>query len=76
MGTILRLLLLCFLVGLLLSYLNLSPQGLVADMAGTLRELGALLVGFLRWAGPYVRLGAVVVVPVAVVVVLLRLARR
>lgn len=76
MGTILRPLLLCFLVGLLLSYLRLSPAALVGDLALTLRETAALVAAGLHWAGPFVRAGAVVVVPIAVAVVLLRLARR
>ncbi len=76
MGTILRILILCFLVGLILSYLHLSPYGLAGDLLRTLREMADFVVGLLRWAGPFVRLGAVVVLPVALILLVLRLARR
>ncbi|HWK45428.1 MAG TPA: DUF6460 domain-containing protein [Stellaceae bacterium] len=66
MGTIIRLLLLCLVVGLILAFFNITPQHLFNDTIGTIRELVAVVTGITHWAAPYVVLGAVVVIPIAI----------
>ena len=75
-GTIIRLLPLCLVVGLLLAFFNVNPAHILTDTAGTLHLVARLLVDFFHWAKPYVLLGAVVVLPVACLMLLLRLVRR
>jgi len=76
MGTIVRLLLLCLLVGLVLAFFDITPHRLFNDTIGTIRELVAVITGITHWAAPYILLGAVVVVPVAIISYLARTARR
>jgi len=73
---IIRLVLLCLVVGLLLAFFNITPQHIITDTIATIRDVGDLIVNFVRWALPYILLGAVVVVPIAVISVILRVARR
>ena len=75
-GTILKLLLLCLVVGLVLSFFNITPQHIVTDTLRTLREIYDLIFGAVHWAVPYILLGAVVVIPVAVISVMTSRRRR
>jgi hypothetical protein len=76
LGLVVRLLLLCLVVGLFMAYFDLTPARIVADAAGTIRHGWELAVGLAGWAVPYIVLGASVVVPVAAVIVVLRLIQR
>ena len=75
-GTILKLLLVCLVVGLLLSFFNITPQHIVTDTLRTLREIYDLVFGAVHWAVPYILLGAVIVVPVAVISLMTRRRRQ
>ena len=72
MGGIVRLLLLCLVVGLVLNFFDITPQHIVTDTLRTMREIFDLVSGAVRWAVPYILLGAVVVVPVAIVSLIMR----
>ena len=74
-GTILKLLLLCLVVGLILSFFDITPQHIVTDTLRTLREIYDLVFGAVHWAVPYILLGAVIVVPVAVISLMTRRRR-
>ena len=74
-GTIIRLLLLCLVVGLVLAFFNITPQHILTDTLRTIGEIWDLVEGIVRWAVPYILMGAVVVVPVAVISLIMR-ARR
>lgn len=76
MGRILGLLLLCFIVGVVLAFLGTTPATLFGDLWAWLLAAWATVVDVFAWAMPYILLGAMVVVPIAVVSWLLRLARR
>jgi hypothetical protein len=67
---------LCLIVGLLLSFLSIDPVGMLNDTWRTVLSIGALMGGVIDWALPYILLGAVVVVPIAVVAAVLRLLRH
>jgi Na+/H+-dicarboxylate symporter len=75
-GRILGLLLLCFIVGVVLAFLGTTPATLFRDLWGALLGAWGTVVDVFAWAMPYIVLGAMVVVPIAVVSWLLRLARR
>jgi hypothetical protein len=59
------LVLLCLLVGLLLDSLGVSAHGLLHDTGHTLLKLWRLLIKAIEWAVPYILLGAIIVVPAA-----------
>jgi hypothetical protein len=60
------LLFVCLLVGLLLAWLRITPQSLFTDAFATVERILRLAIDVGRWAIPYILLGAVVVVPVAI----------
>jgi hypothetical protein len=70
------LLVLCFVVGVVLTFLGATPRTIFSDLWGALVGAWGMVVDTLAWAMPYILLGAMVVVPIAVVSWLLRLARR
>ena len=49
-GGIVRLLLLCLVVGLILSFFDITPQHIVSDTLRTLREIYDLVFGAVHWA--------------------------
>ena len=72
-GQLLGLLVLCLLVGLGLTYLGIAPRGILTATRRTILAVFHLVGGLVWWAVPYTALGAVVVVPL---VLLLLIARR
>ncbi len=75
MGWIVKTLLLCFLVGLMLSVLDINPASIITNTWATVRDIADLAVGAIRWALPYILVGAVIVVPLSVLGLLLRWSR-
>ena len=63
-GTVIKLALASLLVGWLLSVLGITPQDLAARFSGLATGLWDKARDFLGWAGAYMLLGALVVVPV------------
>jgi hypothetical protein len=66
-GRAIGVLVLCLLVGLLLTQLGIAARGILTDTWHTILSVGRLLRDFLEWALPYTLLGAVVVVPLLVI---------
>ena len=75
-GTIVRLLLASFLVGLALAFLDITPRELFAWIRQLACEIAADFWAWVSWAMSYVLVGAVVVVPVWLVALLWRSLRR
>jgi hypothetical protein len=59
--------LLCLLVGLLLTHLGIAARGIVNDTWHTILSVGRLVGDLIVWAVPYTLLGAVVVVPLLLI---------
>jgi succinate dehydrogenase hydrophobic anchor subunit len=57
---------LCLLVGLLLTHLGIAARGILTDTWHTVLAVGRLIGDFVLWAVPYILLGAVVVVPLMI----------
>ncbi len=74
--TLLRLFFFSLVVGLVLSALNVSPQSLLGTIGGTLEVIFFRIADVVAWAVPFVLIGAVVVVPIWLVLAALRLVRR
>jgi len=73
---LLRTVLLCLIVGLVLSFFNINPVRIFTHGWDTIRDIGDFVVGLFSWAIPYILLGAVVVVPIALIGLATRLMRR
>ncbi|MCW2237052.1 DUF6460 domain-containing protein [Azospirillum canadense] len=81
-GWIVRTLLLCFVVGLVLSFLDITPANILTNTWVTIRDIASLsrdalvsLLDAFRWAVPYILIGAVIVVPLSLLGVVLRWSR-
>lgn len=74
--TLLRLFFYSLIVGLVLSALNISPESLLGRIGGTVERIFGVAVDAVEWAVPFVLIGAVVVVPIWLVIAALRLVRR
>ncbi|SMH59500.1 hypothetical protein [Azospirillum agricola] len=75
MGWIVRTLVLCFIVGFILSVLRIDPASILTDSWETVRDIAELALDAGRWALPYILIGAVIVVPLSVLGALLRWSR-
>jgi hypothetical protein len=75
-GRILGILLLCFIVGVVLAFLGTTPTTLFSDAWGVIIGVWGFVVDLLAWAMPYILLGAIVVVPIAVLSWILKAAKR
>jgi succinate dehydrogenase hydrophobic anchor subunit len=58
---------LCLLVGLLLTHLGIAARGILTDTWHTILSVGRLVGNLVEWAVPYTLLGAVVVLPLALI---------
>ena len=67
---------LSLIVGLGLSFFDINPMGILNDTWDTILAVVALFNGIVDWALPYVLVGAIVVVPLALIGALLRYLRR
>lgn len=72
MGWIVRTLLLCFVVGVILSVLRIDPANILTNSWESMRDIVDLLLDAGRWALPYILIGAVIVVPLSVAGAVLR----
>ncbi len=65
-GTSIKLLLICLMVGWVLSVIDLDALGFIRFLSQSVRNAGELAADGVRWAVPYILLGAVVVIPLFV----------
>ena len=72
LGRLIGLLVLCLLVGLLLTHLGIAARGILTDTWHTIELVFRLIGNLVEWAVPYALLGAIVVVPVVLVELLLK----
>lgn len=74
--TIIKLVLLCLVVGLLLTFFDITPKDLLTNFWRTLRDILQVGIDAAEWAWKYVALGAVVVLPIWLLTVVLKRFRR
>jgi hypothetical protein len=67
---------LCILVGLFLESIGITARGLLTDTWHTLGELFHKLRDLVEWSLPYALLGAIIVIPLALLSLVDRLRRR
>jgi hypothetical protein len=75
-GTVLRILLICLLVGLLMAFFGITPAHIIDDTVATAQRAWGLVVHLVLWAVPYILLGGSVVLPIVAIVLVLRFVRR
>lgn len=75
-GTLIRLFILSLVVGIVLSVFDIDPEGLLGSIGGTVESIFAVLVDAVEWAVPFVLIGAIVVVPIWLILTVLRMVRR
>ena len=63
-GTVIKLALASLVVGLILAALGVTPADLLARVSGMAQGLWEAARGVLGWAGSYMLLGALVVLPI------------
>jgi len=63
------------ILGLLLSMFSVSPRKLLEGLGSTALEIFDIVAGILEWAVEYILLGAVVIIPIWLVVVAWRAFR-
>ena len=71
-GSVVKLIILCLIVGLLLNWFNVSPQDLLRDVFGNIDAVIDWSVGAFGSAASYILLGAVIVVPIWAILFVLR----
>ncbi|NQW02069.1 MAG: hypothetical protein HQ483_20365 [Rhodospirillales bacterium] len=73
--TLIKVLLFSFIIGVLLSFFNINPKELLANFGETVESIFSVVARIIEWAVKYILLGAVVVVPIWLVVFLINKAR-
>tara|TARA_R110001606_G_scaffold299243_1_gene447041 strand:- start:230 stop:487 length:258 start_codon:yes stop_codon:yes gene_type:complete len=74
-GTVVKLLVLSLVVGLILAGLNIDPQNILVSMRDGAIKLFDMGVELFGWAFTYVLIGAVVVIPIWLIMYLWRYMR-
>lgn len=72
MGWIIRTLVLCFIVGFVLSFLHIDPASILTNSWQTVQDIAVVAIEAGRWALPYILIGAVVVVPLSLIGLVMR----
>jgi hypothetical protein len=75
LGWIVKTLVLCFIVGFLISFFEINPARILTDGWETVQDVYELLAAIVGWALPYILIGAVVVVPLSLLSLFLRWTR-
>lgn len=76
LGTVVRLFILCLIVGMVLAWLGLEPDNVWQTLGALARRAAAGTLAFLEWAWPYLVMGAAVVLPLYCLRLVWRRRRR
>lgn len=75
-STLLRLFILSLIIGLVLSAFDIRPESLLGAVGGTVESIFNVVADTVEWAVPFVLIGAVVVIPIWLILSVIRIARR
>ena len=75
LSTLVKLALACLFVGFLLAFFEIDPVSWMHNFPDAIQSIFEVVADLIRWAVPYIMLGAVVVIPIMLVFFVLRLAR-
>jgi ABC-type uncharacterized transport system permease subunit len=71
-STVVKIVLASLIVGVILAYLDISPEAVLKDVGLTPGDIISYLDRSMRWAVPHIIIGAIVTVPVWLVIYLFR----
>ncbi|SCA54973.1 hypothetical protein MTBPR1_10220 [Candidatus Terasakiella magnetica] len=74
--TVLKLALVSLLVGLVMSWFDITPQSIMENFGETVAKAYSTMTGWIRWMVPYILLGATIVIPIWAILALLRMGGR
>ncbi len=66
--TVLKIVLFSFVIGLLLSFFDINPAQLLRNFGATAEQIFKIVADVIEWGVKYVLLGAVVVVPIWLII--------
>jgi hypothetical protein len=75
-STSLRLFILSLIIGLVLSVFDIRPESLLGAVGGTVESIFNVVADTVEWAVQFVLIGAVVVIPIWLILSAIRIARR
>lgn len=75
-GTILKLLIASLLVGLVMHWFGITPRNLIHNFGDSVVRIFGTLTSLIDWAVDYILVGAVIVVPIWLIVFLADRAKR
>ena len=75
-GTIIKLLIASLLVGLVMHWFGITPRNLIHNFGDSVVRIFGTLTSFIDWAVDYILVGAVIVVPIWLIVFLADRAKR
>ena len=75
-STIVKLVILCFVVGFVLVFFDIQPERIFENFGDTVANIWRGVIETAEWAAPYVVTGAVIVLPIWAVVALLDFLKR
>jgi len=73
--TIIKLAVISFCIGLLISFFDINPRELLSNFGETVQDIFAIVARVVEWGVKYVLLGAVVVIPIWLIFFLIGKAR-
>ena len=72
---VLKLIVVSLLIGMVLAFFDAKPEELLASLGETVQSIFRVLVSMVEWMVPYILLGAVVVIPIWVIILVWRMVR-
>lgn len=75
-GTIIKLLIASLLVGLVMHWFGITPRNLIHNFGDSVVRIFGTLTSFIDWAVDYILVGAVIVVPIWLIILLADRAKR
>ncbi len=72
---VVKLVVISLLVGMMLAFFDMKPEELLASLGDTVKSIFQVMVSFVEWMVPYILLGAVVVIPIWVIILVWRYFR-
>lgn len=75
-SVIIKLAVISLILGLVLSFFNVHPRRLMAWMGESTKDVIGVVLSMFEWAFSYILVGAVVVIPIWLIVVLYRTVKN
>ncbi len=74
-STIIKVVVWSLVIGLLLAAFDIQPKALLEGLGETVQSIFDLVASFIEWTVPYILLGAVVVIPIWLIMAAIRIAK-